>query len=553
MARTPTYIGKYKIIEQIATGGMGAVYTAEHPTLDRYVIIKKLTFRGDPSVRERFRREARIMMDFQNDHIAGVYDHFREGSYYHIVLEYVDGLTLEQLLTRERYLPEEIALRVVRDCLTALAYAHSRKVVHRDIKPSNILVSKKGQVKLVDFGIAAGYGDEDSTLTREGMTLGTPSYMAPEQFENTRAVDYRADVYSLGVVLYECATGKRPFSGGMSAEAVSRIQRGKYPRPRAVNPRVSPFEAGLIRRMMHRKPSRRPQSLARVIRLIDKRLSRISAGDHAGRLSEYVAGTWRAPARKSALRRRLPVVAVSLAAALLLAAPAAWYYGLHYELFAAGEYGRLELSVRLPREAGSAAELGVYARVYDEAGETVYHGRATRTDGWRRWLRRSISLGEFLVTDEARGTRRHAALTSDRVYLPAGDYRVKVGAGDRAYWRDIRLEPRTEQRGLQATREGRTELFVVDAWEPAELETGIRVIDASDGSEIDSVEIAYREEGSWVSIDTTGMLESGDTHTIRVDAPGYESRTLEFHVPVYERRVHVTVRLSPDEAREGER
>ena len=542
MAKTPEYIGKYKVIEQIATGGMGTVYTAEHPTLDRYVIIKKLTFRGDSSVRERFRREARIMMDFQNDHIAGVYDHFREGSYYHIVLEYVDGLSLEQLLTRERYLPEEITLRVIRDCLTALAYAHRRKVVHRDIKPSNILVSKKGQVKLVDFGIAAGYGDEESTLTREGMTLGTPSYMAPEQFENTRAVDYRADVYSLGVVLYECATGKRPFSGGMSADAIRRIQRGRYPRPRAVNPRVAPFVARLIRRMMHRKPSRRPHSLAHLIRLIDRRLSRIAAGDHSTRLSEYVAGSWSAAVRKSALRRRAPLAAAVLSGVLLVAAVPAW----HYELFRADEYGRLELAVRMPREAGNPAEAGLHAVIYDEEGTAVYRARAAAANGTGRRLRRTISLEKFLWPDEERGTRRHAALVSDRVYLPAGAYRLKVAAGDRAYWRDIRLEARSRQRERQATRAGRTELFVVDAWEQAELETAIRVLDARDGSEIDSFEIAYNENGRWVPIGDAQPIESGSTHTIRVAARGYTPRTLEFQVPVYERHVHVTVRLTPE-------
>ncbi len=548
MANVPEYIGKYKIIEQIATGGMGAVYTAEHPTLDRYVIIKKLTFRGDSSVRERFRREARIMMDFQNDHIAAVYDHFREGSYYHIVLEYVDGLSLEQLLARERYLPEEIALRIVRDCLTALAYAHRRNVVHRDIKPSNILVSRKGQVKLVDFGIAAGYSDEESTLTREGMTLGTPSYMAPEQFENTRGVDYRADLYSLGVVLYECATGKRPFSGGMSADAISRIQRGKYPRPRAVNPRVSRFVARMIRRMMHRKPSRRPGSLTRLIHLIDRRLSYIAAGDHTTRLSEFIAGNWTPAAGRSALRRGLPVAAVILGVALLIAAVPAWYHGIHYELFAAEEYGRLELAVRMPREAGNPAHVGLHARIYDHAGDVVYHARAAAENGSWRWLRRGISLEEFLWLDEERGTRRHAALVSDRLYLPAGEYRIKLAAGDRAYWRDIRLEAREEERARQAAADGRTELFVVDAWEQAELEASVRVVNAVDGGEIGAVEIAYEENGEWVSIGDVQPLESGQTHTIRVEAPGYESRTLEFHVPVYERQVHVTVRLFPEEA-----
>ncbi|MFW5843487.1 MAG: serine/threonine-protein kinase, partial [Spirochaetota bacterium] len=168
---------------------MGAVYTAQHPTLDRTVIIKKLTLRGNADMRERFRREAQIMMDLRNDAIVDVYDHFREGSSYYIVLEYVDGVSLEELIHRERYLPSDVALLIVREACRALVYAHERGVIHRDIKPGNILISRSGEVKLVDFGIATIHGDDESNLTREGMTLGTPVYMAPEQFRNTRNVD----------------------------------------------------------------------------------------------------------------------------------------------------------------------------------------------------------------------------------------------------------------------------------------------------------------------------------------------------------------------------
>jgi serine/threonine protein kinase len=211
-AKIPESIGKYKVRELLAQGGMGAVYAAEHPTLERTVIIKKLTLRGSADVRERFRREAQIMMDLRNDAIVDVYDHFREGSFYYIVLEYVDGVSLDRLIRERRYLPERIAILILREAARGLAYAHGRNVVHRDIKPANILVSTAGEVKIVDFGIATIHGIEghESELTREGMTLGTPSYMAPEQFQSSRSVDRRADIYSLGIVWYEMVTGRRP-------------------------------------------------------------------------------------------------------------------------------------------------------------------------------------------------------------------------------------------------------------------------------------------------------------------------------------------------------
>ncbi|HDQ15286.1 MAG TPA: serine/threonine protein kinase, partial [Sediminispirochaeta sp.] len=202
MAKVPEKIGKYKIIDLLAQGGMGALYRGVHPTLEKEVILKKLILRGNPDFAERFRREARILMEFRHDNIVDVYDHFKEGRSHYIVLEYIDGMSLEDLIRRERYLPNEFALYIFFISCKALMYAHKKNVIHRDIKPSNVLLSKHGEVKLLDFGIATTEEDADQGLTREGMTLGSPAYMAPEQFENSRSVDKRADIYSMGVMLY---------------------------------------------------------------------------------------------------------------------------------------------------------------------------------------------------------------------------------------------------------------------------------------------------------------------------------------------------------------
>lgn len=557
MARKPEYIGKYKVIEQIATGGMGLVYTAEHPTLDRKVIIKKLTMRGDSSVRERFRREAQIMMDFQNDYIVNVHDHFREGSHYHIVLEYVDGLSLEQLIERERYLPEEIALRIFRACCIALEYAHRRKVVHRDIKPSNILISKRGRVKLVDFGIASIYGEEESTLTREGMTLGTPSYMAPEQFENTRNVDLRADIYSLGVTLYESVTGKRPFSGGMSAEAIRRIQRGRYPSPRSVNPKVSRFTARLIRRCMHRKRERRPDRLSHIVSRVDRRLTRIAGTAHEHRLTDFLAGTWAPAAGRSRLRSILPAGAAAVVIVLAIAAVPALRAGLHHELFSAGEYGALEVAVRIPREGPSPAEAELRATVYDEDGNAVAGiGPSSLRDtgnGNEGSEETERSEGFFGVFDPPRrfreeselGTRSHAALVSDRLYLPAGDYRVKVVAGRQAHWNELSLAPRSEQRDTEATRTARSLLVVARPWERGEISAELRVRDAVTGVELDEFTVRYDDSGEWVPLEEAMPLESGGTYRFRVNARGYQRRTVTLEVPVHERRLYIDTTLRP--------
>src|SRR5512138_1929577 len=216
-------IGKYKIIGLLAKGGMGAVYKAKHPTLNRTVILKKLTVRGNPQFIERFKREAKIMMDFKHDNIVTVYDHFKEGNSYYIVLEYVDGFSLDELIKRERALPSVLAMYIFLEICEALKYAHDSGVIHRDIKPANVLISRSGQVKLVDFGIAAYEEEEErgEALTAHGMTLGTPSYMPPEQFEDTKSVDKCADVYAMGVVLYEMVTGKKPFPGNFAPDTIN--------------------------------------------------------------------------------------------------------------------------------------------------------------------------------------------------------------------------------------------------------------------------------------------------------------------------------------------
>jgi serine/threonine-protein kinase len=206
-AKVTRKVGKYTIVSKIAQGGMGAVYKAKHPTLKRFVLLKKLTLRGGPQFIERFRREARIMMDFKHDHIVQVYDHFKDGSSYYIAEEFVDGVSLEQLIKRERYLSNEAAALIFYEVCKALRHAHEKGVVHRDMKPGNILISNQGEVKLVDFGIATSREDSEEGLTRDGMTLGTPSYIPPEQIDNAKSVDRRADIYSLGVVLYEMLTG----------------------------------------------------------------------------------------------------------------------------------------------------------------------------------------------------------------------------------------------------------------------------------------------------------------------------------------------------------
>ncbi|THB66073.1 MAG: serine/threonine protein kinase, partial [Spirochaetaceae bacterium] len=349
MADIPAKIGKYKILGLIATGGMGDVYKAEHPTLDQLLVIKKLTMQGKTHVQKRFLREAKLMFSFKSDYIVDVYDHFAEHGAFHIVQEYIDGISLEELIDRERYLPEHIALYVLLYSARALQYAHSKGVVHRDIKPGNILISNSGSVKLVDFGIASIRDQRtDDDLTQVGMTLGTPSYMAPEQFTSSRDVDHRADIYSLGVMLYEMITGKKPYPSGKLPETYQRIIKGKYKNPRKHNPNISRFTLRTIRKCMRPKITRRYQNLHLLIKRLEKRLGiKPVIGqpfEGAGLLSDFLVGSFTPPKKRIITRPRLIGAAiVSAVGALLLGAGI--YTGFHHHIFHADTHGRVSAAI----------------------------------------------------------------------------------------------------------------------------------------------------------------------------------------------------------------
>ena len=202
-----------EILELIGKGGMGAVYKARQPTLDRLVALKILPpgAADDAGFAERFNREARALARLNHPQIVAVHDFGHAGKQPYLVMEFVDGVNLRQVEQAGRLAPEQ-ALQIVPQICEALQFAHNEGVVHRDIKPENILIDKKGRVKITDFGIAKilGVSSGKPSLTGAKDVVGTPHYMAPEQVEHPQTVDHRADIYSLGVVFYELLTGELP-------------------------------------------------------------------------------------------------------------------------------------------------------------------------------------------------------------------------------------------------------------------------------------------------------------------------------------------------------
>ncbi len=213
LARVAAAFPQLEVLELIGRGGMGYVFKARQPHLDRFVALKLLPDKlaRDPQFAERFNREGRVLAKLSHPNIVSVFDFGRTEHFYFLTMEYVDGVNLRQAMQAGRFSPSE-ALTIVPKICEALQYAHEQGVLHRDIKPENILLDAKGRVKIADFGIAK-LVDEDPasvTLTGTGAALGTPHYMAPEQLEQPGTVDHRADIYSLGVVFYEMLTGELP-------------------------------------------------------------------------------------------------------------------------------------------------------------------------------------------------------------------------------------------------------------------------------------------------------------------------------------------------------
>jgi tRNA A-37 threonylcarbamoyl transferase component Bud32 len=218
MAPTPAELGPLfpglEILEVAGQGGMGTIYKARQRQLDRLVALKILSpeLGRDPAFAQRFSREAKALAKLNHTNIVNIFDFGQINGFFYFLMEYVDGVTLRTLIAQKQVRPEE-ALRIVIEVCHALQFAHEEGIVHRDIKPSNILLDKKGRVKIADFGLARLMGrrrESRSSVPRISMIMGTPAYMAPEQLDRPGKVDRRADIYAVGVLLYEMLTGELP-------------------------------------------------------------------------------------------------------------------------------------------------------------------------------------------------------------------------------------------------------------------------------------------------------------------------------------------------------
>lgn len=274
-AGTVTYGGRYAVIERVGVGGMAEVYRARDELLGREVAVKVLNERlsADRSFVERFRREAQAAANLSHPNIVSLYDYGTDESSNFIVMEFIDGKSLGDVIKEEGPLLPERAAEIAGDVAKALERAHTAGLVHRDVKPNNIMLTSTGQTKVTDFGIVRALGGEaEQQMTQTGMVIGTAAYLSPEQAQGN-AVDARSDVYSLGCVLYEMLTGQAPFTGDTPlAIAYKHVREDPQP-PSALNPDVPPSLDAITMKALAKNADNRFANAAEMREDLDRFLS----------------------------------------------------------------------------------------------------------------------------------------------------------------------------------------------------------------------------------------------------------------------------------------
>ncbi len=254
-------IAHYQLVSELGRGGMGVVYKAYEPALERYVAIKELSpaLSHDPDLVQRFVREARAMAALNDPHIIQIHFIGQDGEQPYFAMEFVDGESLSSLLEREGPLKTSDALKICQQAARGLASAHAQGVIHRDIKPSNLMLNKRDQLKIADFGIAFTQRDFSKKLTATGDVVGTPGYLSPEVCLGN-PVDARSDLFALGIVLYEMLSGQIPFNDPSPLKLMLSVVESEVPDIRQLNESIDQEAVGILNKLLAKNPDDRFQS-----------------------------------------------------------------------------------------------------------------------------------------------------------------------------------------------------------------------------------------------------------------------------------------------------
>ncbi|OHD37598.1 MAG: hypothetical protein A2015_17260 [Spirochaetes bacterium GWF1_31_7] len=450
-ARKTIDLGKikdYKILGVIGEGGMGKVYKAVHPTLKREIILKELKIR-DKETRERFLREATVMLDFRHENIVQFYDHFKEGTSTYIAMEYVKGLPLNELIKQSEKIPVPLALFILYQSALGLNHAHTKKVIHRDIKPHNLLISETGDVKLIDFGIASQKNDSKECLTAPGTVIGTPAYMSPEQFSSSKEISFQSDIYSLGVVFYEMITGNKPFKNEFSSEVIDSIARGKYPPAHKIIKNLPSIAKKILSKMFNPIASKRYKTLVPLIKLLKKYFSNYNVYELKASIRCLLQNNkditcYPFYTRHAEIIKRKSAVVKIIGIVVFLTAIVSWFYltNSHYTLILRNSYGAVNLSFNKANLDMASTFVKIDNRFY----KVVFKPKS----------------------DEYRKT----------FYLKKGYHEISINSGSYKITRKIDLLPITMQKKNILTKNGMNINIKVYNLSPKEVMLSLRFWDA---------------------------------------------------------------------------
>ena len=536
----PQMIGKYKILGIIAKGGMGIVYKAIHPSLKRYVIIKKLTARGKSGNAERFKKEAQILLDLQSPYIVHLFDYFTEAGYRYMVEELVDGLALDGLIKKQTSLPCPIAMLFMQDACFALKYAHSKDIVHRDIKPGNILISKRGEIKLADFGIASDSEEKENNLTQTGVALGTPAYMPPEQFEDSANVDNRADIYALGIMLYEMVTGTKPYPGTFSLETLNIIKKGKYINPRKIDKTIPKKIAKLINKMIKPKAKNRYQNIDSVLKEVKKYLKHYDTHELRVQIAKAVLAKntyeFKNLEPKDKIKQRIKLISISAISSILLLV-SAWKIGLIHKTILSPWYTQVKIEMQMPKSLSTNMDLPIKVFFFENDGNEIPEVNGSERTFFvkgSRFIDKIIPSNEEL--EVSRPAAKNKTYTINTVYIKPGDYRAKVVVGPYVWWKSFSVTDKNET--LECD-------FLKNMIRSIKIRPS--AFDAKTGNEITTQTIfSVLINNEWKPLDTINLeeLKSGTVWKIKAESEGYSEEIFSLLIDWFQDEIFVSASLS---------
>ena len=536
----PQMIGKYKILGIIAKGGMGIVYKAIHPSLKRYVIIKKLTARGKSGNAERFKKEAQILLDLQSPYIVHLFDYFTEAGYRYMVEELVDGLALDNLIKKQTSLPCPIAMLFMQDACFALKYAHSKDIVHRDIKPGNILISKRGEIKLADFGIASDNEEKENNLTQTGVALGTPAYMPPEQFEDSANVDNRADIYALGIMLYEMVTGTKPYPGTFSIETLNTIKKGKYISPRKIDKTIPKKIAKLINKMIKPKAKNRYQNIDSVLKEVKKYLKHYDTHELRVQIAKAVLAKntyeFKNLEPKDKIKQRIKIISISAISAILLFV-SAWKVGLIHKTILSPWYTQVKIEMQMPKSLSTNMDLPIKVFFFENDGNEIPEVNGSERTFFvkgSRFIDKIIPSKKEL--EVSRPAAKNKTYTINTVYIKPGDYRAKVVVGPYVWWKSFSVTDKNET--LECD-------FLKNMIRSIKIRPS--AFDAKTGNEITTQTIfSVLINNEWKPLDTINLdeLKSGTVWKIKAESEGYSEEIFSLLIDWFQDEIFVSASLS---------